>query len=318
MTDIFISYARKDRDRVKILAHALKSHGWSVFWDPTIPPGATWRDTISAAVSAARCVIVIWSEASVQSNWVSEEAEEGRKRQVLVPVRIDKVDPPLGFRHVQAANLVGWSGNESAEAFLQLVAAITEILSRQQNATQTPMASDGGSPVPDEISLAPHPSGLRRRWLTTWLSLAVGGVVLLLAALILWPNSEPPKPKPKPTIIEEEKVLATWKGAPCYYFGTVLSVEGERYEIYYGFGDPAWVERGDVVVTRAPLPSELEIGKTVYARADRLKDMWLPGIILERRDDMYYVQFQNPERCETEQPHVWVESTGLLIDISTL
>lgn len=39
MSDIFISYAREDRAKVKPLAEALARRGWKVWWDPTIPTG---------------------------------------------------------------------------------------------------------------------------------------------------------------------------------------------------------------------------------------------------------------------------------------
>ena len=37
MADIFLSYARKDKDRIEPLAKALGGQGWSVFWDREIP-----------------------------------------------------------------------------------------------------------------------------------------------------------------------------------------------------------------------------------------------------------------------------------------
>ena len=39
MSDIFISYASEDRDRVKSLARALEQEGWSVWWDRAHPHG---------------------------------------------------------------------------------------------------------------------------------------------------------------------------------------------------------------------------------------------------------------------------------------
>ncbi|MGH9875587.1 MAG: toll/interleukin-1 receptor domain-containing protein, partial [Pyrinomonadaceae bacterium] len=108
MSDIFLSYAREDLERAHRLAEALEAQGWSVFWDREIPAGKTWRQVISAALRQAHCVIVAWSEASILSDWVCEEAEEGRTRKILVPVFLDEVNPPLGFREIQAAGLVGW------------------------------------------------------------------------------------------------------------------------------------------------------------------------------------------------------------------
>jgi formylglycine-generating enzyme required for sulfatase activity len=128
LSDIFISYAREDLRRAKQLAEALKAQGWSVFWDRTIPAGKSWHEMIDAALHKARCVIVTWSEASIQSSWVREEAEEGLKREIQVPVLFAEVKPPIGFRSIQAASLVGWDGSSNADAFRELVSAIADII----------------------------------------------------------------------------------------------------------------------------------------------------------------------------------------------
>ena len=64
MSDIFISYAREDLERVALLAQALAKQGWGVFWDRTIPTGKDWRDVIGEKLGAARCVVVVWSRYS--------------------------------------------------------------------------------------------------------------------------------------------------------------------------------------------------------------------------------------------------------------
>jgi hypothetical protein len=107
MSDIFISYAREDLDRVRSVAHALSQRGWTVFWDRTIPAGKTWRQVIDKELGEARCVLVVWSSASVESQWVMEEADDGRERGILIPVRFNDVKPPRGFRAIQGADLFG-------------------------------------------------------------------------------------------------------------------------------------------------------------------------------------------------------------------
>src|SRR5215472_14103178 len=67
--DIFISYASADRPHAQALATALHGRGWSVWWDRTIPPGKSFDVVIEAALNAAKCVIVLWSPASVTSEW---------------------------------------------------------------------------------------------------------------------------------------------------------------------------------------------------------------------------------------------------------
>lgn len=105
MADVFISYAREDEPRIGVLVRALESQGLSVWWDRQIPAGRTWREHIGAALGAARCVVVAWSTHSIGSHFVAEEADEGKQRQILVPVLIDPVLPPLGFRSIHAADL---------------------------------------------------------------------------------------------------------------------------------------------------------------------------------------------------------------------
>jgi adenylate cyclase len=46
MADIFISYASEDREAAARLAGALEDRGWSLWWDPEIPPGESWDDMI--------------------------------------------------------------------------------------------------------------------------------------------------------------------------------------------------------------------------------------------------------------------------------
>jgi len=105
MADIFISYAREDRSRVKHLAELLTSFGYSVWWDPEITPGKEFDDVIDKALEDAKCVIVIWSAHSVESRWVKEEAEDGLSRGILVPILLDQVTIPRGFRRLQASDL---------------------------------------------------------------------------------------------------------------------------------------------------------------------------------------------------------------------
>jgi hypothetical protein len=132
MADIFVSYARDDRTRVRRLAEALSAHGWSVWWDRQIQAGKTFDQVIADALASSRCVIVMWSHQSITSDWVREEAEEGRRRGILIPVLIDDVRPPLGFGRIQAVQLSDWTGADGSDEFQKLVADIAAILGPPQ------------------------------------------------------------------------------------------------------------------------------------------------------------------------------------------
>jgi hypothetical protein len=83
---------------------------------------------IAEALASARCVVVVWSRDSVGSSWVREEADEGRKRGVLIPVLIDEVNPPLGFGRIQAARMIEWDRAPESEAFQKLAADVTAVI----------------------------------------------------------------------------------------------------------------------------------------------------------------------------------------------
>jgi len=108
MGDIFVSYAREDRAKAKDLAEALQEQGWNVWWDRDIRPGGIFDEVISRSLNSAKCVIVLWSEASTRSEFAKEEATEGAKRHILAPVLIEDVEIPLGFRRIFSGSLP-WS-----------------------------------------------------------------------------------------------------------------------------------------------------------------------------------------------------------------
>ena len=124
MSQVFISYSSTDRERAKRLAEAVKAAGYSVWWDRQIAPGEIFDEVIEKALDQSACVVVIWSSASVKSDWVKAEAAEAAKRKVLVPVLLDSVTIPLEFRRIQAADLTHWNGSNDDSEFQKFLAAI--------------------------------------------------------------------------------------------------------------------------------------------------------------------------------------------------
>lgn len=134
--DIFLSYAKEDRPTAKLFLEALRGAAWTVWWDGGIPPGRRFATVIEAALESAKCVIVLWSEASVKSRWVNAEAGEGADRDILIPILIEDVKPPLEFRGIHTARMVNWRGNPSDKNFVLVVNAISVMVHsrRDQNA----------------------------------------------------------------------------------------------------------------------------------------------------------------------------------------
>ena len=110
------------------LAEALGREGYSVWWDREILPGKSFDEIIKERLDAAQCLIVLWSKASVSSDWVRDEAAEGLRRKILVPVVIAEVEIPLGFRRVQVSNLTSWRGQRPDQEFDLLLASVAGLL----------------------------------------------------------------------------------------------------------------------------------------------------------------------------------------------
>jgi len=148
-TDVFISYARQDRERAEALVRVFEQQGWSVWWDRDLTPGNSYRKEIGGRLAAARCVLVLWSRRSVDSGWVTDEASAGLARNALVPALLDDVPQPLGFQQIQAVRLTDWDGTTSHPEAAHLLRTIGDILGR--------------SPVPEP---APNGRVTWRRWIT--------------------------------------------------------------------------------------------------------------------------------------------------------
>lgn len=105
MSELFISYSSHDRDIVATLVEYLEDFGFSIWWDRHITAGKAFDRDIETALERAKCVVVVWSKHSVESDWVRAEANEGLTRRILVPVLIDDCQPPLLFRRLQTLTM---------------------------------------------------------------------------------------------------------------------------------------------------------------------------------------------------------------------
>jgi hypothetical protein len=74
MADVFISDASKDRERARRLASTLEACGWPVWWDRKILAGQSNDEVIEHELETAKSAVVLWSEQSVLSEWVKNEA----------------------------------------------------------------------------------------------------------------------------------------------------------------------------------------------------------------------------------------------------
>jgi TolB-like protein len=143
MSDVFVSYKAEDRARVAPLVQALEAEGLSVWWDPQIAAGSEWRHDIQEELDRARCVIVVWSRKSVgpEGRFVRDEANRAQRRGTYLPVRLDDVEPPLGFGELHAISLHGWKGKRTDGRYRKLLEAIRAVMAGKRPAAESSTAS---------------------------------------------------------------------------------------------------------------------------------------------------------------------------------
>ncbi len=127
MADVFISYSRADRAQAEQIAHALEGRGFDVWWDPDLLPGEQYSKIIADVLAKAKAVIVLWSKNSAVSNWVLDEAQIGAQRGALIPILIDNVEVPLGFRQHSGEDLTNWPNPSAEPAFERMVSALQRL-----------------------------------------------------------------------------------------------------------------------------------------------------------------------------------------------
>jgi tetratricopeptide (TPR) repeat protein len=164
MASIFLSYSREDTGKAERIAKALEDAGHSVWWDRELRAGERFSAEIDRALKSADFVVVLWSRASIGSAWVQDEASVGRDSNRLLPVLIEPIEPPLGFRQYHAVDLARIRGARAARAVTEAIAARLR-----------------GEPLPLRSTAR---SSILRRFRWQWV--AGCAAVLLATALSLW------------------------------------------------------------------------------------------------------------------------------------
>lgn len=213
MASVFLSYVRDDAATARTIAHALEKAGHSVWWDRHIKGGAQYSKEIETALNAAEAVVVLWSERSIDSAWVRDEAAAGRDSGRLVPVRIDDAEPPLGFRQYQSIDFSKWRGRGRSAALHQLMTAVEDC---------------GGAKAKTShgVSLSPAPAAsapVRKKLAASLLVVAI-----IVGAAFAWKTSTDATGIPKVTVVAADQSPATKTVARdlMVMLGSLQSVEG--------------------------------------------------------------------------------------------
>jgi tetratricopeptide (TPR) repeat protein len=124
---VFLSYDHDDSRKAEAIVATLERHGYSVWVDRQIAGGTQYGNEIESALERCDAVVVLWSERSVRSAWVRDEAAVGRDLGKLVPVLLDKAQPPMGFRQFQTIGLADWKSASRARKLQELLSAVERL-----------------------------------------------------------------------------------------------------------------------------------------------------------------------------------------------
>jgi len=129
MADVFISYSQKDTPRVKQLADAIESCGYSVWWDVRQITGDRFHRVIEVELQNAGVVVVCWTHSSVVSDFVIDEATRGKQANKLIPLKLDAdCNQPIGFGTLHTTDFSSWNQKTSDETFVTLLRALHQHL----------------------------------------------------------------------------------------------------------------------------------------------------------------------------------------------
>jgi hypothetical protein len=175
-TDIYIAYAREDRERIRPIAEMLQFEGWDVWWDPT-EPTLDSSAALDQKLGSAGAILVVWSGYSRGSEHVRSEAATGLYKNKLIQARIDTASPPRPFDQVEVVNLAGWRGEREDPEWRRVVASIRLYAGQPNARQQQPAAKKLAFPklIPSK------PAYVENDRSVAWVPMVAAGVLVLSA-----------------------------------------------------------------------------------------------------------------------------------------
>ena len=124
---VFVSYARPDEPHAERVAEGLRAKGYEVWRDDELPAHRAFSEVIEERLRDAAAVVVLWSEAAAQSQWVRAEADSARNSAKLIQAQLDGTMPPLPFNQIQCADLREWDGSTDTPGWRKLLTSVAAL-----------------------------------------------------------------------------------------------------------------------------------------------------------------------------------------------
>ena len=254
MADIFLSYARADRNRAEQVKAALEAAGLSVFFDVEgLDGGDVFPDVLDREVKTAGAVVSLWSAHALSRPWVKQECSIGLKRKCLIPLAIEPLgdlDVPVAFEGLQQIDFTGFHGRTDSPEWQKLMRSLARTLGRPDLVT-------GAAPAPVSRPGAPV---VRRGAALGLISGALAVLLIIMFAVLRYAA-------PQVDVSPAETVAGSAAGAPGFNPDT---------EETGGTVVPApWIEEGETAQACGPLKAH------VYFEFDRTTPDIASQVVLE-------------------------------------
>lgn len=123
MSDLFISYSRKDISFARRLFNGLEQAGTDIWIDwEDIPPGEDWLKKIFQAIEEADNFLFVISRKSMASKTCSRELEHARENNKrLIPVVLEDINPAELPQYLRALNWIFFRSEDDFNQSMQLL-----------------------------------------------------------------------------------------------------------------------------------------------------------------------------------------------------
>jgi len=179
VTDVFISYSRKDVEFVRRLTASLEDRGVDVWFDQAdIHAGVKWSTAIQQGLRASNAMILIISPDSMASTNVEDEWQYFLdKKKPIIPVLLQPADIHFQLNRIQ---YIDFTAQTYEAALEQLIAELG-----LKGVAFTGLTSKAARPVPQTATVAALPEDVASGDPRSRILQIVVAVVIVIAALLI-------------------------------------------------------------------------------------------------------------------------------------
>jgi TIR domain len=131
MSQVFISYAREDRETALRIVETVGQAGLQVWHYDAISPEGSFEEQVRRELETALCVVVVWSEAAARSHFLQAEvlhrAIQAWSSDRLVLAALDDTPLPVGLRDLSPIMAIREGSDSGTKELIKRARGIVEL-----------------------------------------------------------------------------------------------------------------------------------------------------------------------------------------------